>query len=43
MASWDKTEIVLDNGMKAEAQAPVIVSASRISTIASLTRTDRLE
>ena len=33
MASWSKTEIVLDDGMKAEAQAPVIVSASRSTDI----------
>ena len=33
MASWDKVEITLDNGMKVQAQAPVIVSASRSTDI----------
>lgn len=33
MASWNKTEITLDNGQKAQAQAPVIVSASRSTDI----------
>ena len=29
MTQWQKTQIQRDNGMMAEAQAPVIISASR--------------
>lgn len=33
MAQWQKTQIQRDNGMMAEAQAPVIISASRSTDI----------
>ena len=33
MASWEKSEIILDDGLKVPAQAPVIVSASRSTDI----------
>jgi len=33
MAQWQKTQIQLDSGMMAEAQAPVIISASRSTDI----------
>ena len=33
MAQWQKTQILRDNGMMAEAQAPVIISASRSTDI----------
>ena len=33
MASWDKTEIILDNGQKATAATPMIISASRSTDI----------
>lgn len=33
MASWTKMEIILDNGVEVQAQAPVIVSASRSTDI----------
>ena len=33
MAQWQKTQIQRDNGLMAEAQAPVIISASRSTDI----------
>ena len=33
MATWEKTQIQRDSGMMAEAQAPVIISASRSTDI----------
>jgi hypothetical protein len=33
MAQWQKIQIQRDNGMMAEAQAPVIISASRSTDI----------
>ena len=33
MANWEKSEIILDNGQRATAQTPVIVSASRSTDI----------
>ena len=33
MTQWQKTQIQRDNGMMAEAQAPVIISASRSTDI----------
>lgn len=33
MASWSKSEIILDNGLKVQAQKPIIVSASRSTDI----------
>ena len=33
MTSWEKSEIILDDGLKVPAQAPVIVSASRSTDI----------
>ena len=33
MATWQKTQIKRDNGVMAEAQAPIIISASRSTDI----------
>ena len=33
MATWNKIQIQRDNGMMAEAQAPIIISASRSTDI----------
>ena len=33
MASWNKSEITLDNGQKVQAQTPIIISASRSTDI----------
>lgn len=33
MAQWQKTQIQRDNGMMVEAQAPIIISASRSTDI----------
>jgi hypothetical protein len=33
MAQWNKIKIKLDDGTEAEAQSPIIVSASRSTTV----------